>query len=179
VHEHNTNKWSQFDPTGVPQVTAVDWHADGKYYGGQVVDVDVETREIGIEYEDGETDNYGLNELSRDRVPLLLDFKKRSPAYQPIIEKVCSKHNRCAECKIAATRWPKFQMCTRCTSAKKNGFHTCKVVERHDNSVTGSENVHERAARAGHVGNSHDQTLPTGQQRQFVELTKATSGEAE
>jgi len=71
------------------------------------------------------------------------------------------------------------QLCTRCTSAKKNGFHTCRVVERHDDPVTGSEHVHGRAARAGHVGNSDDEALPTGQRRQFVELTNATSKEAE
>jgi len=73
VHEHNTNEWSQFDPRGTPQITAtvsVFWHTDGKYYDSQVVDVDEKTRAIRIEYEDGETENYVLNELSQDRVHL-------------------------------------------------------------------------------------------------------------
>ena len=84
------------DPTGVPQVAAaatVFWHADGRYYDGQIEDVDEETREIRIEYENEETDNYDLNELSRDRVHLLSDSENWSPAYRPIVETMCSKYN--------------------------------------------------------------------------------------
>jgi len=91
------------------------------YYDCRVVDVDEETREIRIEFEDGETDNYDLNELSRDRIHLLSDSENRSPAYRPIVETVCSKPDQCAKCKIAAIRCPNFQICSRCTSAKKNG----------------------------------------------------------
>ena len=132
VYEENTSEWSIFDPTGVPQVEAsvsVFWHTDGQYYDDQVVDVDEETREIRIEYEDGDTENFKLNEIYRDRVHLLSESAYQSPAYQRVVETVCRKHNQCTQCKTAAIRWPNFQMCTRCTSAKWNGFHTYRVVE--------------------------------------------------
>jgi len=74
---------------------------------------------------------------------------------------------------------PKFSNLFEMHFSEKKWFHTCRVVERHDDSVLGSDNDHERAARAGHVGSSHDQTLPAGQRRQFVELTDVTSEEAE